>query len=113
MSATASKIDSEWERNFILYGERGTLSASAGFMKGFTVHLRGWQENTDDRIDEHTDIDFFELFQNNSVGPRQFVDAILDDQPIYPGFYEGYKVQQVIDAALESHRSGCRVTIAP
>ena len=113
ISATAGKLDNEWERNFILYGERGTLSASAGFKEGFSVHLRGWQESSDDKVDEQSDVDFLELFQNKSVGPRQFIDSILDDRQIYPGLYEGYKVQQVIDAALESHRSGCRVTIAP
>jgi hypothetical protein len=28
-----------------------------------------------------------------------------------PNLYDGYKIQQVIDAALESHQTGRRVTI--
>jgi hypothetical protein len=31
----------------------------------------------------------------------------LKAQPAFPSFYEGLKVQEVIDAAIESHRNGC------
>jgi predicted dehydrogenase len=34
-----------------------------------------------------------------------FVDAILEDKPVTPSFYEGWKAQQVIDAAITSHDS--------
>lgn len=51
------------------------------------------------------------MFWGQSVGPRLFIDSILDDQPIEPGLYEGYKVQQVIDAALKSHETGQRITM--
>ena len=45
------------------------------------------------------------------VGNRLFVDAILEDLPAAPSFYDGWKAQQVIDAAIESHRSGTRVSV--
>ena len=56
--------------------------------------------------------DPFAPFQN-SAGVRHFVDAILDDRPAAPDFRDGYKAQQVIDAALESHRTGQAVDISP
>ena len=51
------------------------------------------------------------IFTKNSVGTRAFIDAILDDGPIEPNFYDGFKAQQVIDAALTSHEKGCAVSI--
>jgi hypothetical protein len=36
----------------------------------------------------------------------------VDDRPASPSFYDGYKAQQVVDAALESHRTGQRIQIA-
>jgi predicted dehydrogenase len=51
------------------------------------------------------------VFTKHLVGPRLFVDAILRDYMPTPSFEQGYKVQQVIDAAVESHRTGQRVSI--
>jgi len=50
-------------------------------------------------------------FTKNSVGTRLFIDAILEDRPVEPNFYDGFKAQQVIDAALASHEGGCAVKI--
>ena len=51
-------------------------------------------------------------FQDKPVlGPNLFVDAILDDQPLHPDFYDGYKVQQVIQTALESAKTGKAINI--
>jgi predicted dehydrogenase len=47
------------------------------------------------------------VFEQHLVGPRLFVDAILNDYMPTPNFYDGYKVQQVMDAAIQSHASGC------
>lgn len=55
--------------------------------------------------------DIFGVFQNHLVGPRLFVDAILRDYQPEPGFDVGVKVQKVLNAALESHQTGRRVTI--
>ncbi|MBA3943466.1 MAG: Gfo/Idh/MocA family oxidoreductase [Herpetosiphonaceae bacterium] len=46
------------------------------------------------------------------VADRAFIDAIIADQPVAPNFYDGYKVQQVIDAALASHAHGCWIPVA-
>lgn len=44
--------------------------------------------------------DPYGVFTQQSAGCRAFVDAILNDQPFEPNFYDGYKAQQVIEAAL-------------
>jgi predicted dehydrogenase len=55
--------------------------------------------------------DPFDPIFTASAGPRAFVDAVAAGQPAGPTFYDGLKVQEAIDAALESHRSGCRVAL--
>ena len=52
-----------------------------------------------------------EAFCKQPIGNRQFIDAILDDQPVSPNFYDGLKVQEVIDAAIKSHEQGVWVAI--
>jgi predicted dehydrogenase len=53
-----------------------------------------------------------DVFTRQPVGCRLFIDAILEDQPISPTFYDGLKAQEVIAAALESSRRGCWVAPA-
>ena len=53
-----------------------------------------------------------EPYAKQSVGPRLFIDAILADRPVSPDFLDGLEVQKVIDAALESHRIGCWVSLS-
>jgi hypothetical protein len=54
---------------------------------------------------------FGEWFATQPVGVRLFIDAVLEERPVSPSFYDGLKVQEVVDAALESHRCGCWVTV--
>jgi predicted dehydrogenase len=98
---------------FSVYGERGTVEAGTEAADERRIYLRAAQDGSKEILDHERVIDHVDYFKTHPVGPRQFIDAILDDKPIYPGLYEGYKVQQVIDAALESHRTGCRVAITP
>lgn len=51
------------------------------------------------------------MFRTQPVGDRAFVDAIRSGRPAAPSFYDGWKAQQVIDAALEASRTGRWVTI--
>jgi predicted dehydrogenase len=100
--------------SFTLSGTRGSISVDWNIgIPVFTTSLRAGQDGNDESLSEAAEFDFIELFRSQPIGPRLFVDSILDDKPIYPGLYEGYKVQQVIDAALESHRTGGRVSIVP
>ena len=51
------------------------------------------------------------VFFNHLVGPRLFVDAIQRDYQPSPSFAQGFKVQQVLEAALLAHQTGQRVPI--
>lgn len=53
----------------------------------------------------------FDFHDKPVLGPRMFVDAILNDQQLEPNFYDGYKAQQVIQAALESAKTGKAINI--
>ncbi len=53
-----------------------------------------------------------EFFATQPVADRAFVDAIIEDRPISPSFYDGYKVQQVLDAAVASHEQGRWITLS-
>jgi predicted dehydrogenase len=53
----------------------------------------------------------FDMFMKLPIGDRLFIDSILQDKPIQPNFYDGFKVQEVIDAALKSHETGQWVTL--
>jgi len=50
-------------------------------------------------------------FHDQSIGPRLFIDAIMENRAVSHSFYEGLKAQEVIDAAFESHRRGCWATL--
>lgn len=55
--------------------------------------------------------DPFEVLVKHPVGPRHFVDAILHDLPVSPSFYDGLKVQEIVDAAITSADAGCWVVV--
>jgi len=52
-----------------------------------------------------------EFFSKMSVGPRFFVDTVLNNAESEPSFRDGLHVQKVVDAALESDRTGRKVEI--
>lgn len=49
---------------------------------------------------------FEAMFRHQSIGSRLFIDGILENRSTVPSFYEGWKAQQVIDAALLAYESG-------
>lgn len=51
------------------------------------------------------------IFMHQHHGGSLFVDAILENRPATPGFYDGWKAQQAIDAILASYESGNWVCI--
>ena len=55
--------------------------------------------------------DFFAPYVESSAGGRAFVDAILAGRPASPDLHDGVAAQRVIDAALRSHASGCRIRL--
>ena len=119
VSAVAHVAERNMQGEAYLYGADGTLETDFGI------------SNSDYRVlgARKTDSRFTELeippewlqgitaenasgnFLTQSIGSRYFVDCILNDVTPEPTLYEGYKVQRVIDAALESQRTGQRIAI--
>jgi predicted dehydrogenase len=121
VSAVAHQADRVVDINVLLHGASGTLEAEQilfGAEAGATI--RGVRHNekrfgrlvVPDELRKNLDGDeLFDPYAKQSVGPRLFIDAILEDRPVSPNFHDGVKVQEVIDAALESHRNGCWVSL--
>jgi predicted dehydrogenase len=104
-----------------LYGEAGSIEADIVLWgsKADTVIRAASSQDEQFQILEVPDSfwgdadpsDNSSIFAKNSVGTRAFIDTILEDRPVEPNFYDGYKAQQVIDAALKSHELGSVVSI--
>ena len=119
VSAAADLGDRGQEQRVVLYGDKGTLEVYADASTQTVCGLRNGEsefqalpvpEDILHGIDQQASLwthQFARLFTEQSVGTRLFIDGIVDDRPVSPGFYEGMKVQAVIEAAFESDRSGC------
>jgi predicted dehydrogenase len=126
VSAVAHLGDRGVEQHLILHGEAGTLQAKVLFegveseavIRG-ARHYEGQFQTLPIPDELWGEVDRSAspsaqvpgLFAKHSVGSRQFIEAIVEDQPVSPNFYDGFKVQEVVDAAIESHRSGCWVSL--
>jgi predicted dehydrogenase len=100
-----------------LHGSAGTLELQHTF-RGATLHGARAEEQQFTPLDIPAelweDVDPAtpaEVNVRHAVGDRAFVDAILYDRPVIPGFYDGWKVQQVIEAAFAAYEQGCAVAI--
>jgi predicted dehydrogenase len=117
LSAVSHVGERSNRQGLIICGSEGTLEVQGDFAQGAAIH---GARNGDDTYrelplpgeqwrvqaaDDYLRL-FTELFDTQSVGPRAFIDAIIDDRPSSPGFYDGWRAQAVIDAALESDRTG-------
>ena len=102
-----------------LYGENGTLRSE--YFIGTLDHVVYGARRDEDTI-RPLDMpstylqgvvkgDMFAAFRSEAIGPRLFIDSILDNKVVEPNFCDGYENQRVIDAALESQCSGRRITI--
>ena len=106
----------------LLAGSEGTLQAQFLSANEWVRGARKGEESfqrysPDDRFlvgsdpSAHSYDRFYGILQNQAVGARQFIDAILRKAPVETSFFDGWKVQQVIDFALESHRTGMWVKV--
>ena len=104
-----------------LYGEGGSLEIDIpyGLPNDVKIHAARTEDKhfqtlevPDSYWDGMNRTDFFELFTQMPFGVKSFVDAILEDRPITPNFYDGYKTQQVIEAAMKAYKTGTWVSIS-
>ncbi|MCI0142662.1 Gfo/Idh/MocA family oxidoreductase [Arthrobacter bambusae] len=111
-NVVAYQADRMQTNTVVLQGEGGTLElqhtfagavlrgARAGDNKFRTLEIPvDWWEGVDPN-DPGT------VGQVHSVGDRAFIDAIINDETILPSFYDGWKVQQVIEAAFDANTKG-------
>ncbi len=128
-SAVAHQADRSQEQEIVLRGESGTLEADYNLRgtdwgRGIVrteSEIRGARRDeprfatlsVPDRIWAGVDRNHaYEALVKHSAGSRLFIEAIIDDKPISPNFYDGFKAQEVIDAAITSHNEGRWVSLA-
>jgi len=120
-SAVSHIADRGGQQQIKLYGETGSLETDLIYRGSETRALIRHASCQDEQFQTlevpesywggADSSDPLSIFNKNSVGTRAFIDAILEDRPIEPNFYDGFKAQQVIDAALASNERGCAVSI--
>ena len=106
-----------------LYGDEGSLEADLDLvsarLRGIRRHDTSWQElplPPDPSVAAGAqppilDLPLLAPLTNLAVGDRLFVDAALDDSRPEPTFLDGWRAQQVVDAAIISDRERCWVSV--
>ena len=100
------------------FGEDGTLvlhNPGADYMRGFELLARQAGGVTRQRIAAEDPVDA--KYPDGRIAPvsrlaKLFFDAIEGSGTAAPGFAEGYRVQQLIDAARRSHQQGAWIDVA-
>lgn len=118
LSSVAYLADWEVEQTVTIYGEAGTLHGrmlsgspdKALALYGARIGGAPFQEiPIPDRYTLGMPAGPFipamlQLITTQPVGPRLFVDSIIAGQTMSPSFFDGYKAQVAIDAALDAQR---------
>ncbi|HSL42102.1 MAG TPA: Gfo/Idh/MocA family oxidoreductase [Anaerolineales bacterium] len=120
-SVVAHLADREMQQQVKLYGEAGTLEIDVpygGPQAGAVIRAA---RNDDQQFQtlgvpanywgDVSQSNPWEVFNHQSAGCRAFIDGILENHLVTPTFYDGYKAQQVMEAAMDSHRSAKCVSI--
>jgi predicted dehydrogenase len=101
------------------YGEDGTLmlvNAGTDYMRGFELLLAKRGAPARERIVVNDPEDA--KYPDGRIAPvsrlaRRFLDAIEKRGSAQPDFADGYRVQQLIDAAQRAHRQASMIDVAP
>jgi predicted dehydrogenase len=116
VSALTYLADRIAQESISLYGEGGTLEAGWSFidctLRGARSGAAAFEDFGSRVFGPEGWTSVFDVFYTQSVGDRLFIDAILEGRQVSPSFYDGLKVQEVIDAAIVSDREGRWVTVA-
>ena len=99
------------------FGENGTLvlhNPGADYMRDFELLFANRPTAALESIPVEDPIDA--KYPDGRIAPVSrlatlFLDAIEDDGVATPGFAEGYRVQQLIDAARRSHQQGAWIDV--
>jgi len=120
-SVVAHLADREMQQQVKLYGEAGTLEIDVPYRGPEVVAVIRAARNNDQEFQtlevpaaywgEVSRSDPMEVFKHQSVGCRAFIDSVLENHQAPPTFYDGYKAQQVMEAAMDSHKSAKSISI--
>ena len=110
------------EQKIVLCGESGTIEVKSSFIETEILGVQNGMEQFEElpiperllgdvRLDRPLFSQLGEVFTKQPVGDRLFIDSIVQDRRVTPSFYEGFKAQEVIDAAIESHENGRWISI--
>lgn len=100
MSAVALTADRDPEITLRVYGEAGTIELEFGYegpkvggiIRGVRDGEASFQTFSEpDALWGDSRADPIDLFYKEAMGPRAFIDAIIEDQPAVPSFYDGLK----------------------
>ena len=122
VSAVAHVADRLAEQRVVLYGEQGSLESEVSFTDAAIHGAREGEEHLQELAlphraslegGDHQPLPkpTFENVNPHVTGDHLFIDCILEDRPIVPSLYDGWRVQQVMAAAIESHRTGRWVAV--
>lgn len=123
ISSVAYTAERDQEQHLVVHGEEGTLEVDMIATRGMSI--RGARRPGGELRELPVPADllgpmecsrpvwsqFPGAFQSQPIGTRLFVDSILGGTPAVPGFADGWRAQEVIDAAFESNATGCWVTL--
>lgn len=101
------------------FGEDGTLALhnpGADYMRGFALWHAKRPAAAPTYIPVEDPVDA--KYPDGRIAPvsrlvHRFLDAIERGTPATPGFAEGYRAQQLIDAARRSHQTGVWIAVPP
>jgi predicted dehydrogenase len=120
-SVVAHLADRFIQQQVKFYGEAGTLEVDFQFGgpgAGAAIHVARNEDEQFQTLEvpaiywgDVSRSEPWEVFTKQSAGCRAFIDAILENRSASPSFYDGYKAQQVIEGALNSHKSAEWITI--
>jgi predicted dehydrogenase len=100
-----------WDQRITIHGDSGSLEAKS---TRTSAEIQGIREGEEEfrllsvpaRLLEGVDRENLYDIRSQFTGVYTFVDSVLEHKPIIPNFYDGFKAQEVIDAAKESNKSG-------
>ncbi len=99
-----------------LDGEAGTVEVEANIPEGYVI--RGARSDEGELtplpipqtvlqgIDPHSPFfdQYTQIFTQQSVGCRLFIDAIVHDHAVVPSLYDGLKAQEIMEAAIHANQ---------
>jgi predicted dehydrogenase len=99
--STEKRVNIDWDFRQRITGDR----PGDGPERELSVPDRFWGDARRERVIETWE----DVFRKQGFMVCEFVRAAANGQPMVPNFSDGARVQQLLDAAIESAETGCWV----